>query len=91
MLVYFALIAAGVIVSCVMVASSYRIGRFVTNLECVQLRVTNRELLQMQAESRRQLNAVDDAIGRMITDPRTWEGTKLELERARELVKKRQS
>lgn len=89
--VYLGLVAAGVISSTVMVVFVYRIGRFVTHLECVQLRITNRELMQLQSESKRQLTAIDDKVGELITDPRTYEGTRLELERLRALTTKRQT
>lgn len=79
------------IISSLMVVGGYRIGRFVTHLECIQLRITNRELLQMQAESRRQIDAVDDALSTIFNDPRTYENTKLQIERAREHVKRRQT
>lgn len=91
LVVYAGLIAAGVVVSFLMVLATYRVGRFVTHLECVQLRITNRELMQMQAESKRQLEAIDDNLSRIVNDPRTYEGMRIDLERVRELVKRRQT
>lgn len=71
------------------VVGAYRVGRFVTNLEGLQQRVTIRELAQLRKGDRKQIKAVADGIGRLIADPRTHPHTVLELEKLRELTSPR--
>lgn len=81
-----ALMAIGAIAVLIAVAGAYRVGRFVTNLEGLQQRVTIREAAAGRRADRRQIKAIDDALGRLIADTRTHPHTRLELERLRELV-----
>ncbi len=81
-----ALMSIGALAVLVAVAGAYRVGRFVTNLEGLQMRVTLRELGALRKADKRQIKAIDDAIGRLITDPRTHAHTVLDLEKLRELT-----
>lgn len=81
-----ALIAVGGVAVVVAVVGAYRVGRFVTNMEGLQMRSTLRELGQARRSDRRQLKAVDDALSRLLADPSTPTHVQHGLEKLRGLT-----
>lgn len=73
-------LAAGAFILAVGLAAGVKVGLALADRLALQHRVLNKELRQDAVNRRRQLVAARDAVGRIVTDPRTAPHDRLALE-----------